>query len=441
MPLTQSREITAASRLENVRYAIRDLACVADEVVKQGHKILPLNIGDPLNFDFQTPAHLIEAVYKAMRDGKNGYAPSSGIKSALDAIRGEAARKGITNIQDVFVTSGVSESVDVCLTALLNPGEDVLTPSPDYPLYSAVLAKLDIGLNTYYLNEEDGWQPDLDDIKRKITSRTRGIVLINPNNPTGSVCTRKMLEDIAELARRHNLVIFADEIYDKLIMDDDQHISLAAVAPDVPVVTFGGLSKNYLAPGWRIGWGIISGNAAVVKPYVEGVNKLLRARLCANHPEQYAIQPALEGPQDHLIEVTKQAALPPRSHREMVQLDSACQLRFAARSLLCLSKARHSRRRRRLRERIADAETRAGGPRLGLRTKARHQALPHRVPAGRKDAHQRLRRNRRVHAREIRQKPLTAKHAKIAKPFCFLRALCVFAVKLFSATFAIKNSP
>ena len=313
MPLTQSREITAASRLENVRYAIRDLACVADEVVKQGHKILPLNIGDPLNFDFQTPAHLIEAVHKAMLDGKNGYAPSSGIKPALEAIRGEAARKGITNIQDVFVTSGVSESVDVCLTALLNPGEDVLTPCPDYPLYSAVLAKLDIGLNTYYLNEEDGWQPDLDDIKRKITSRTRGIVLINPNNPTGSVCTRRMLEDVAELARRHNLVIFADEIYDKLIMDEDQHISLAAVAPDVPVVTFGGLSKNYLAPGWRIGWGIISGDAAVVKPYVEGVNKLLRARLCANHPEQYAIQPALEGSQDHLIEVKKKL----RSRRDL----------------------------------------------------------------------------------------------------------------------------
>jgi alanine-synthesizing transaminase len=313
MPLTQSREISAASRLENVRYAIRDLACVADEVVKQGHKILPLNIGDPLNFDFQTPAHLIEAVYKAMRDGKNGYAPSSGIKPALDAIRGEAARKGITSIQDVFVTSGVSESVDICLTALLNPGEDVLTPSPDYPLYSAVLAKLDIPLNTYYLNEEDGWQPDLDDIKRKITPRTRGIVLINPNNPTGSVCTRKMLEDIADLARRHNLVIFADEIYDKLIMDDDQHISLAAVAPDVPVVTFGGLSKNYLAPGWRIGWGVISGDPGVVKPYVEGVNKLLRSRLCANHPEQYAIKPALEGPQDHLIEVIKKL----RSRRDL----------------------------------------------------------------------------------------------------------------------------
>src|SRR5215831_17383396 len=246
MPLTQSREIAAASRLENVRYAIRDLACVADEVIQQGHKVLPLNVGDPLNFDFQTPVHIIEAVHKAMRDGKNGYAPSSGIPEALEAIRGEAARKGISNVQDVFVTTGVSETVDLCLAALVNPGEDVLTPSPDYPLYSAVLCKLGVRLNTYDLNEEDGWQPDLADIRRKITPRTRGIVLINPNNPTGSVATRKMLEQIADLARQHNLVIFADEIYDKLIMDDDlPHIAVAAIAPDVPVITFGGLSKNY----------------------------------------------------------------------------------------------------------------------------------------------------------------------------------------------------
>jgi alanine-synthesizing transaminase len=318
MPLTQTREITPASRLEKVRYAIRDLACYADEVSKQGHKILPLNIGDPNVFDFETPAHMIEAVYKAMRENKNGYAPSSGIKSAVEAIRGEAARKGITTVQDVFVTSGVSETVDLCLAALLNPGEDILTPCPDYPLYSAVLAKLGLGLNAYYLNENDGWQPDLDDIKRKITPRTRGIVLINPNNPTGSVCTRAMLEEIAELARRHNLVILADEIYDKLILDqggteNDEHVAFAAVAPDVPTVTFGGLSKNYLAPGWRIGWGIVSGDAAAVKPYDEGIQKLLRARLCANHPEQYAIKPALEGPQDHLTEVRRKL----RSRRDL----------------------------------------------------------------------------------------------------------------------------
>ena len=313
MPITQTREIAVAQRIENVRYAIRDLACIADEVIKQGHKVLPLNVGDPNVFDFVTPPHLIEAVYKAMRAGKNGYAPSPGIKEALEAIRGEAARKGISTVQDAFVTTGVSETVDLCLTALLNPGEDLLTPSPDYPLYSAVLAKLGIGLNTYYLNEEDGWQPDLDDIKRKITPRTRGIVLINPNNPTGSVCSRTMLEEIAELARRHNLVVFADEIYDKLIIDDDPHVALAAVAPDVPVITFGGLSKNYLAPGWRIGWGIVSGDAAAVRQYNEGIQKLLRSRLCANHPEQYAIKPALEGPQDHLIEVRRKL----RSRRDL----------------------------------------------------------------------------------------------------------------------------
>lgn len=313
MPATQVREVFAAQRLENVRYAIRDLACVADEVAKLGHTILPLNIGDPINFDFQTPAHLIEAVYKAMKDGKNGYAPSPGIQEALDAIRGEAKRKGISSARDVFVTSGVSETVDICLSALLNPGDNLLTPSPDYPLYSAVLAKLGLELNTYALNEDDAWQPDLIDVHKKIGPRTRGIVLIHPNNPTGAVCSRRMLEAVAELARRNNLVIFADEIYDKLILDNDAHISLAAVAPDVPVVTFGGLSKNYLAPGWRIGWGIVSGDRAAVKPYIEGIHRLLRSRLCANHPEQYAIKAALEGPQDHLGEVIRKL----RSRRDL----------------------------------------------------------------------------------------------------------------------------
>lgn len=315
MPLSQTREIAAAYRLHNVRYAIRDLACVADEVVKQGHKVLPLNVGDPLSFDFQTPPHIIEAVHKAMRDGKNGYAPSDGIPEALEAIRGEAARKGITTVHDVFVTSGVSETVDLCLSALVNPDEDLLTPSPDYPLYSAVLCKLGIRLNAYDLNEDDGWQPELADIERKITPRTRGIVLINPNNPTGSLCTRQMLQQIAELARRHNLIVFADEIYDKLILEDTPHLAFAAVAPDVPCVTFGGMSKNYLVPGWRIGWGVVSGDAAAVKTYCEGVHRLLRARLCANHPEQYAIKAALEGPQDHLVEVRRKL----RSRRDLTQ--------------------------------------------------------------------------------------------------------------------------
>jgi alanine-synthesizing transaminase len=314
-PATTTHEITAAQRLDHVRYAIRDLAGVADEVTKQGHKVLPLNVGDPLNFDFQTPTHIIEAVYKAMRDGKNGYAPSPGVPEAIEAIRGEAGRKGITTVRDVFVTSGVSETVDLCLSALVNPGENILTPSPDYPLYSAVLSKLGIALNPYDLNEEDGWQPELPDIERKLTRRTRALVLINPNNPTGALCSQEMLEQVAEVARRHHLVVLSDEIYDKLILEDTPHLAFAAVAPDVPCVTFGGMSKNYLVPGWRIGWGIVSGDAAAVKPYTEGIHRLLRARLCANHPEQYAIKAALEGPQDHLVEVQRKL----RSRRDLTQ--------------------------------------------------------------------------------------------------------------------------
>lgn len=303
MPITQTREITAAARLKNVRYAIRDLALVAEEVARQGHEVLYLNVGDPNIFDFAPPPHLVEAVYKAMRDNKNGYAPSPGLPQALAAIRGQAERSGFSSVQDVFVTSGASEAVDLSISALLNPGENVLTPVPDYPLYSATLAKIGVELNPYFLNEDDGWQPELADVRKRITSKTRGLVLINPNNPTGALCTRQMLECIADLAREHNLVIFADEIYNQLILDGSEHISLAAVAPDIPVVTLGGLSKNYLVPGWRIGWGIVTGEASAVRPYIEGIHRLLRARLCANHPEQYAIKPALEGPQDHLVEV------------------------------------------------------------------------------------------------------------------------------------------
>ena len=305
MPLTQTREIAPAQRLDNLRYAIRDLVGLANEVKSRGNKVLYLNVGDPNIFDFATPAHVIEAAYRAMRDNKNGYAPSDGVPEALEAIRTEAAQAGMSSVEDVFITNGAGEAVDVCLTALLNPGENVLTPSPDYPLYTAVLCKTGAEMNSYFLNEEDGWQPELEDIRRKINPRTRAIILINPNNPTGALCTRKMLEQIAELARQHNLLIIADEIYNKLILDGGEHISIAAVAPDVPVVTLGGLSKNYLAPGWRIGWGIVSGEASAVKPYIEGIHKLLRARLSANHPEQYAIKVALEGPQDHLIEVRR----------------------------------------------------------------------------------------------------------------------------------------
>ena len=435
MPITQAREISAARRLDNIRYAIRDLACVADELTRQGHKVVPLNIGDPLNFDFQTPPHIIEAVYKAMRDGKNGYAPSPGIPVALEAIRGEAARKGITTVRDVFVTSGVSETVDACISALVNPGENILTPRPDYPLYSAILCKLGIDLNTYDLNEEDGWQPELADLERKLTPHTRGIVLINPNNPTGSLCTRQMLEKVAELARRNNLIVFSDEIYDKLILDGTPHIAFAAVAPDVPCVTFGGMSKNYLVPGWRIGWGIVSGDATAVKSYTEGVQRLLRARLCANHPEQYAIKAALEGPQDHLVEVQRKL----RSRRDLTQKWCESTPRVscvsASRRVLRISANRYSRERRNFREGIDSPETCHGRPRIRLRTKARHAAFPYRVPARRKDLRQGLRLDRRFYPREVRSQRLT-------KPIIVLpiSRFSPRSSRIFSVSSAVKGS-
>lgn len=301
--LEQAKEILAAQRMEHIHYAIRDMAVLAEQLAREGKEILPLNIGDPLAFDFHVPPHLIEAVAKAMRDGRNGYGPSLGVEEALEAIRAAAERKGIRNIQSAFITAGVSEAVDICLTALVNPGENVLTPCPEYPLYSAVLAKLSAQPNTYVLDERNGWEPDLEHLESRIFTGTRAIVLINPNNPTGAVYSRQTLERIADLARQNNLVILADEIYDELVLEGEPHASIAALAPDVPVITFGGLSKGYLVPGWRLGWAVVSGEAAVLRNYIEGMHQLLRARLCANYAIQYAVRPALEGPQDHLPEM------------------------------------------------------------------------------------------------------------------------------------------
>jgi alanine-synthesizing transaminase len=306
MATQEVSRVLAASRMVNVRYAIRDLIVVADEVAREGHNILYLNIGDPCKYDFHTPPHMIEAVLKAMVDGHNGYADSLGIKSAVEAIRNQAERNGFRGIQSIFVGYGSGEVIDSCLTALLNPGDNVLTPSPEYPLYGAILAKLDCPANAYDLDEANGWEPDVADMERKINSRTRAILLITPNNPTGAVYSRHTLEKILELARRHGLIVFADEIYDKLIFHPtEKHVSIASLASDVSIVTFNGLSKAYLVPGWRIGWAIATGPKEMLQPYMEAVHRLLRARLSAPHPFQHAIKPALEGPQDHLVEVLR----------------------------------------------------------------------------------------------------------------------------------------
>ena len=295
--------VKAADRVLEVRYAVRDILIVAEEARRAGRELLYLNIGDPLQFDHATPPHMIEAVERAMRAGRNGYAPSAGTPEALEAIRRWAARKAIDPVQSLLVGNGASEAIELAFAALVDRGDEVLVPNPGYPLYDAVLAKLEARPLHYTLDEAAGWQPDPDDIEARVGPRTRAIVVINPNNPTGSLTDRDRLERIADVARRHGLVLFSDEIYDELVFDGARHVALAALAPDVPAISFGGLSKVFLAPGWRIGWGVISGPGEAVEVWAAAVHQLARARLCASYPMQAAIPAALDGPRDHVTEL------------------------------------------------------------------------------------------------------------------------------------------
>ena len=294
------KNITPAARVENIRYAIREVVGLANEVKASGKEMTFLNIGDPNIFDFAPPRHMIDAVYQAMLNNNNGYSPSPGTAEARDAIRRQAERSGIRDVHDIIVTHGASEAIELSLTALLEKGDNVLLPQPGYPLYSSIMAKLDAEVNPYYLNEEDDWNLDVADIEDKINDKTRAIVVINPNNPTGAVYPKETLEEIIELARKYDLVLFSDEIYDKLLFDNGTYTSMGSLSNDVPIVTFNGLSKSYIVPGFRIGWGIFSGPLDIMKDYIEAVNKMARARLSASHPVQFAIKAALDGPQDHI---------------------------------------------------------------------------------------------------------------------------------------------
>ncbi len=293
-------KITPARRTQEITYAVRDVLLVAEEAKKKGKEMIYLNIGDPNKFDFDIPEHLIEAAYRAMKSRQNGYAPSPGVEEALEAIRKEAHRKGIQDVQDVFTAYGASEAIEICLSALADTGDNIVLPSPGYPLYSAINSKLNVESKFYRLNESEDWQPDPEDIARQVDQRTKAIVLINPNNPTGSIYSKQVLLDILEIARKNRVLVFADEIYDKILFDQKQQISIASLAKDVPIITFGGLSKCYLAPGWRVGWAILSGPANVLKDYQAAIHKMTRARLSICNPMQFAIRPALEGDHKHL---------------------------------------------------------------------------------------------------------------------------------------------
>ena len=286
-----------SNKLDHVCYDIRGpILEYSKKMEEEGQKILKLNIGNPAVFGFDAPDELLVDVIRNLPTSQ-GYSDSKGLYSARKAIMQKYQAVGIYSIdvEDIYIGNGVSELIVQSMQALLNTGDEILIPMPDYPLWTAAVS-LSGGKAVHYVcDEEQDWQPDLADIKQKITPKTKGIVIINPNNPTGSVYSKEVLLEIAEIARQNNLIIFADEIYDKILYDDAVHHSIAALAPDLFIVTMSGLSKTYRAAGFRQGWMALSGPKKHVKGYIEGLNMLSSMRLCANVPLQHAIQAALGG--------------------------------------------------------------------------------------------------------------------------------------------------
>lgn len=289
--------ILKSNKLANVCYDIRGpVLAHAKQMEEDGHKIVKLNIGNPAPFGFTAPDEIVHDVIRNLPDA-SGYCDSKGLFAARKAIMHYTQEKQISGVQieDIYIGNGVSELIVMVLQALLNNGDEVLIPAPDYPLWTAAV-NLSGGYARHYLCDESaGWLPDLDDIKGKINPNTRAIVIINPNNPTGALYPVEILEGILEIARRHQLIIYADEIYDKVLYDGVQHTSIASLADDVLCLTFNGLSKNYRACGYRAGWVSVSGEKSHASDYIEGLTMLASMRLCANVPAQHAIQTALGG--------------------------------------------------------------------------------------------------------------------------------------------------
>lgn len=289
--------IEKSKKLEGVCYDIRGPVLQhAYRLEEEGHRILKLNIGNPAPFGFDAPDEIIADVIRNMRNAQ-GYVASHGLFAARKAIMQETQRLGIkgVEVEDIFLGNGVSELIVMANQALLNDGDEVLIPSPDYPLWTASV-KLAGGKPVHYICDESAdWQPDLDDIRAKITKRTRAIVVINPNNPTGAVYTKEVLEELIEIARQNNLIIFADEIYSKIVYDDARHIPISLLAEDLTCITFNGLSKSYRLAGFRSGWLYISGAKLRAQSFVQGIEMLASMRLCANVPAMFAVQTALGG--------------------------------------------------------------------------------------------------------------------------------------------------
>ncbi|MGB1270571.1 MAG: pyridoxal phosphate-dependent aminotransferase [Endozoicomonas sp.] len=291
------REVEKSSKLDNVCYDIRGpVLREARRLEEEGHRVIKLNTGNPAAFGFDAPEEIIQDVIRNLPQSQ-GYCDAKGLFSARKAIMQYCQQKQFpdTSLDDIIIGNGVSELVVMTMQALLNNGDEMLIPAPDYPLWTAAV-NLSGGRAVHYRKDEQSdWYPDINDIRSNITAKTRGIVVINPNNPTGAVYPEAVLKEIVQLAREHNLIIFADEIYDKILYEDAEHTALASLAPDVLCVSFNGLSKSYRAAGFRAGWLVISGPRHQARGYLEGLEMLASMRLCSNVPSQHAIQTALGG--------------------------------------------------------------------------------------------------------------------------------------------------
>jgi alanine-synthesizing transaminase len=313
--------IPTAARVQQFTYAIRNIVAEAQKVEAAGKRVRYLNIGDPVAFGFNTPPHLVAAVERAMRDGHNSYGPSAGIPAAREAVAAEYTRNGFPVTADrVFITAGTSEGIELTLGAAINSGDEVLVPMPTYPLYTAVLAKLEAKTKFYPLDPLVGWMPDLDHLERIVTPATRALVIIDPNNPTGAVYPRDVRRALLNFADRHGLLILADEVYGDLGFDGPVE-PLGILDPDAAIISYSSLSKAYLAPGWRTGWMAI-GRSPRLDDVAAGVRKLADGRLCSVVPMQHAIAPALEGDKSH--QVAFRHALKARADLTMSRL---CEMR------------------------------------------------------------------------------------------------------------------
>lgn len=293
------KEFKKSSKLDNVLYDVRGpVVEEADRMIARGIEVLKLNIGNPAPFGFRAPEEVITDMAMNLRDSE-GYSNSKGTWPARKAIMQYAQNLNIPNLSmdDIYTGNGASELINLAMSALLDDGDEILIPAPDYPLWTACATLAGGKVVHYICDEQSEWNPDLEDIERKITDRTKGIVIINPNNPTGAVYPKDLLERIVDIAREHQLIIFADEIYDRLLMDGYQHTSIASLAPDLFCVTFSGLSKSHMIAGFRIGWMILSGNKEIARDYMEGIKMLSSMRLCSNVPAQSIVQTALGGTQ------------------------------------------------------------------------------------------------------------------------------------------------